>query len=382
MRLRRRAALVRSTGGSVGDLRALDARIEEELLSLTWTSSAVVREARAVLEAASSPLSHPELGVVLAGLEGDEGLARFVTAILGDAGGKEEDRCATVDALRFSPRPEILGRVRQDLLPSPAFRPHLVPLLCERRALPDGDLVGLVEAPDDGTSAAAAAALGWRLDLVAGRDLRSAALRTGGGPRGGALLLAAALLGDRQAVLEARERVDGGDFSAGAIEALAAGGDERDVARLVDAAGRMGRAAFPALLAAAHLGSATFLDLLPKVRRRLTPAQAGELRRAFWGGTPGRARALPRGVRLFRGERWSVGRVGGALADPDLTLAERRRLVADLVVRTGLSPSAPFGTSSLARVQDEACRELSARLAGVEGATPTGRWLFYGRAWS
>jgi hypothetical protein len=242
----------------------------------------------------------------------------------------------------------------------PAVRAALVPLLVERQRLSVDELARLVEEAADPPAVAAAEMLAW----VGSRDQVASLLhqsRTSSSLlRVHASLFGALALGSPPALDEIRRRLDIGEASGRLVDALAVGGDQSDVRRLLRVAARRGRLARHAALAAGHLGSA---EILAAARGLSVPFLEEALATTF-GSAIVPSGPLGQSGRLWQGRPWSVAQALRALGAPETAVRVRERLALEIAVRSGVRSPAVYRAEASADAQARAAQAWLARWPG------------------
>jgi hypothetical protein len=362
---------------SAARLRLLDEKIADALIALSWSPA----KARQAVEATSSDgidlTDRPHLVLLALHLRAEEIARGPFEALRAGQALDPEKLGALLDACRQVKEPGVAARISKELFSLKDPPPLVLPYLAESEALPAVALSRCIEAPDDAVASEAAHVVAWTRTAETARDLRVSAIRAKSPSRSAAFLLAAATLGDKEAVSEIRRRIAEGEQERDLLDGLALVGDERDVQALVRVASKSSELVEVALVVLAQIGSALLLEHLDDIAGAATPSLVQEVR-AWVVGVERPVRHRP-GVRLFRGEPWAVDRVLDYLQSGEVSPLMRRRTLLELSVRTGVRPLPFFEVGAPSHVQERVCEQFAQRLAGQGARYPRGRWLYYGR---
>jgi hypothetical protein len=273
---------------------------------------------------------------------------------------------------------QLLGAFRKSA--SVRFRALLLPILAERDLLPAEELLDLLARGDLALVVPAARALAWSgrsrdASLLLGWALGATSLE-----RANALLFAAVALGSEAALAEVRERIgrdQPGSAARHLVDALTIAGDASDADLLLSRAATSDEARVYALLAAANLGNSDTIREMAPLSDRVSGVAFAEALRLIQGvdrTTPDNP-----GMRLLRGQPWSIPGILACLASPDEPVQAQRRLALELRVRTGVTPQTTFPPLLSGAVRAELLADWSSAFTKASARFRPGGWYYRGR---
>jgi hypothetical protein len=285
-----------------------------------------------------------------------------------------------VEAFRQAHSPEVAARLPFLLEENatPGARQIALRVMAERGAVSDAQLDQLLLDPDPAMVSAAVSSILRVGKTYALARLEYMADHPAEEPAATEILVAAAVIGSFRARERLRARVRAGDVNDRLIHALAACGDERDVAPLAELALAGGPLASPAIVALGWLGSA---HAIPPLCELVDDDGFAEEAMAALTWLLGPA-ATPPGATLgpgrwWAGVPWSVKSPASLLAADDTGALWRELAFLELVARTGqhiaFDPTWPVPRQRAAAASWKASAE---RLATN---LPSHTWLYRGQ---
>jgi hypothetical protein len=267
---------------------------------------------------------------------------------------------------------------------SPALRALLLPVLTEREALPEGQLLDLAIDGDDEVAARAAEALAWAADANEVSLLFTWAMKAKTPLRANALLFSAAVLGSTAALVEVRKRLAKPTMFTGYLaDALAIAGNDSDVEHLLDLAAGPNPDTTHILLDAANLGNGRTVHEFANFDRHAPADVLEEVPRMILGskghaqqpntGLPEKAR------RMLRGRPWSVGAVLDRLSAPDELLLSANRMALEIRVRTGIMPPCRLPLFASAAMRADIVAKWRSHYAKADAKLAPGTWYYQGK---
>jgi hypothetical protein len=261
----------------------------------------------------------------------------------------------------------------------------LLPLLAERNLLSGEQLWKLAAHPKDEIAVEAALALPWSDEQFDTEALVAWANQSRTPRRANALLFSATVLGSATALAEVRARLQAASAEAAEridrllVDALAVAGDVSDATLLVTLAGQFEADAGALLLAAANLGSAETLALLPELDGMVASDVAAEVRRMIAGPGDEDGASVAKNLRLLRGQPWSVAGMLDCLQAPDETLQAQRQMALELRARTGEVPLSTLPLLLPAAARPELLANWNTYYAKANGRLKPGQWYYQGK---
>ena len=361
------------------------AELQKQVTALKWLGRERVPEILRVADVAKSVDDRLAAGAALIHL-GEARGAEMMMGILGKVAAAQQplpDTSATL--LRTLTDASLLDWLLKIFLKPahPVVCGLLLPLLVERNLLSSEQIWELSNHPKDEIAVEAARALPWtdgnhdtQMLLAWAREARTPR-------RASALLFAATALGSAAALAEVRARVEKGeDVDHLLVDALAIAGAPADAAALTALAARPDSDAAYVLLAAANLGSAETLRVLPMLADQVPANVLDEAQRMLTGralrveGEPGKANAA---IRTLRGQPWSVAGLIACLAEPGETLEAQRLMALELRARTGQAPLSTLPVLLPAAARPELLANWNSYYAKANGKLKPGDWYYQGK---
>ena len=364
---------------TAADLDGARADLDKQISALRWLGRERIPEILRVADAAKGLSDRMVAGAALVHL-GDARGAEMVIDLLGKA-------AADKQPLPDSSQTLLRTLVDQDVGPwllkvfqlpaHPTVCGLLLPVLAEHNLLSAEQLWQSTGHAKDEIAVEAARALPWAKGGDAGLllgEARKARTRQ----RANAILFAATVLGSDAALAEARARVRADDADVSLVDALALAGDAGDAELLIRLALESDDGAENLLLAAAHLGSAATLKVLPALQDLVSARVLAEARRLIAGDS---AEAGPDAadVRLLGGQPWSVASVLDRLKLPSEPLQAQRRMALELRARTGQAPPSTLPLLLSAASRSDLMSSWVSYYAKPSGRLKPGQWYYQGK---
>jgi hypothetical protein len=366
-----------SEDASWRELERLEQSMFAHVDGLAWQGTSIVEPlARAVVTAKESgPAFAAALPLLcMDGVDAADAVLRAVErGLLSNVDG-------LVEALRMVHNPEAAARLPLLLeeAATPGARQIASRVLLERDALGDHQLERLLVDPDPTLLGVAV-----RHILSAGKGYALARLeymaeRPADEPAATEVVVAAAVLGSAKARERLRERVRAGDANDRLLHALAACGDERDVAPIAQLALVGGPLASPAMVALGWLGSASAVAPLRELADDDGFAEEAMAALAQLLGPAATDPAAKLGPgRWWAGVPWSVQDPARLLVAEDTGALWRELAFLELVARTGQHiPFDPTWSVTRQRAAAASWKAIADRLGHT---LPTHTWLYRGQ---
>ncbi len=372
---------------TVSDLESAYAGLQKRILALRWLGRERIPEILRVADDAKSLADRLAAGAALV-LLGDAHGAEMLIGLLGKAATERQPLPETSQLLLRTLADEKLLQWLLEVFNVPVHPTVcglLLPLLAERNLLSGAQLWKLATHPKDEIAVEAAQALPWSDDKFDTDTLMVWAHQSRTPKRANALLFAATVLGSASALAEVRVRLstacEQGAESVDRllVDALAVAGGVSDAALLVRLAGQSEADATSLLLAAANLGSAETLTLLPELDGLVDADVLVEVRRMIAGPGHLDGACVAKDTRMLRGRPWSVAGLLDCLQAPDETLQAQRHMALELRARTGELPLSTLPLLLPAGARPELIGNWNAYYAKVNGRLKPGQWYYQGK---
>jgi hypothetical protein len=369
------------------DLAAAYAGLQKRVSALKWLGKQRIPEILRVADEAKGLGDRLAAGAALVHL-GDARGAEMVIGLLGKAASDKQPLPESSQLLLRTLADEQLLQWLLEVFNVPVHPivgGLLLPLLAERNLLSGEQLWTLAAHPKDEIAVEAARALPWSDEQFDTEALVAWASQARTAKRAHALLFAATVLGSASALAEVRARLravsaDGADSVDGAlVDALAVAGDVSDATLLVTLAGQLEADASALLLAAANLGSAETLALLPELDGLVASDVLAEVRRMIAGPGDNQAPFVATDVRMLRGRPWSVAGLLDCLQAPDETLQAQRHMALELRARTGEAPMSTLPLLLSPAERPELLAHWNTYYAKANGRLKPGQWYYQGK---
>jgi hypothetical protein len=356
-------------------------RFDRSLLAradaVAWLGTSVIDSLAQKLVAAEQ--SGPAFGAALSLLCVD-GLDATDAVLRAAERGARDTVDGMTEAVLFACNQEAMDRLPLllDVTASPGARLVATRVMAARETLADHQLELLLGDPDPAVVAAALGAILCagkayalpRLEYMVSRPLED--------PAATEVLLAASVMGSTLARGRLRARLRADSVSDRLVLAVAACGDEQDVATLAELALAGGPVASSAMVALGWLGSG---HALPALRELAAEDAFAEGALAALAQILGRAADLSSDTlgpgRWWAGTPWSVNAPARLLADEDTGALWRELAFLELVARTG--QHVPFSPSWPVARQRSAAAMWATLADRLARALPSGSWLYRGQ---